>query len=86
MISVWIMLPRFYSHFPGFILDYPAKRNKDHFHLTVSSTQGLTHTFKQGQALFEIRVDVIHSKCINKTNFMSGIDVYMYDWPHSNII
>ena len=30
--------------------------------------------------------DVIHTKCINKTNFMSGIDVYMYDWPHSNII
>ena len=34
--------------------------------------------FKQGQALFEIRADVIHSKCINNTNFMSGIDTYTH--------
>ena len=52
----------------------------------LSSTQGLNTVFKQGQAFDEIHNDVIHSKCISKTNFMSGIDVYVYHWPYSNII
>ena len=52
----------------------------------LSSTQGLRTVFKQGQAFDEIHNDVIHSKCISKTNFMSGIDVYVYHWPYSNII
>ena len=56
------------------------------FYRELSSTQGLNTVFKQGQAFDEIHNDVIHSKCISKTNFMSGIDVYVYHWPYSNII
>ena len=61
----------------GYILVYQVYIYRSQL-FSISSTQGLTHSFIQGQALYEIRADVIHSKCINKTNFMSDIDTYTH--------
>ena len=40
----------------------------------------------KARPLMKSVTDVIHSKCINRTNFMSGIDVYVYYKQHSNFI